>query len=139
MALSDNPWTETDSWYRESTKQGLTPWDWIISDYFIVSELAQAEAQSLLEENAAVGITSDQVARFLGKAVQPPSGTKFFLLRGVALNESTGNFSVFYQGRLVWVYHGSLGKRPAPMKRRALIAALNSQPQEVFVTCMMDE
>jgi hypothetical protein len=138
-ALGDAPWTEPDSWYRESATHDLSPWAWKRNDFFLVPARTQREAQSLLEESAAVGISSDQVTRFLGKAVSPPEGTRFFLLRGVALNEETGVFSVFSRDQLVWVYHGSLGRSPVPMKRRALIAALQDQPHEVYVTCTMDE
>ena len=128
-----------DAWYRGSGERELNPWRWRRIEHFVVPQEAQGEAQLRLEDRAAVELESGEAAGLLGKAIRPPRGTTLFLLRGVALNEDTGEFSVYSRGLSVWVHHGSLGRRPVSMKRKALIAALRRSPDEVFVTCMMEE
>ena len=58
---------------------------------------------------------------------------------GLVLTEGTGGFEVGVDGSSVHVQHNCLGRSPAPMRRKALVAVLPSLPKTVFVSCGMDE
>jgi hypothetical protein len=82
-------------------------------------------------------ITSEEAARLVGRTL--PGGGEYVLLRAVALYEGNGAFDVGVSGSAVHVHHGCLGKGPAPMKRKALVAVLPAVPETVFVSCSMAE
>lgn len=63
---------------------------------------------------------------------------KPYLVRGLVLNEETGNFTVYQIDNNVWVYHASLGEKMPPTKKRPLVLFLNSKPQNVYVGVGMD-
>lgn len=132
-------WTVKDTWYNAPMENGLVPWDWKENKIYEVKPELQNEAQSLLNEKQITQITLDQVNYFSGKELKNIAAYDFYLIRGVFLNEGTGYFSVYSKEKQVWVYHGSLGHSPVPMKRKALIVVLDEMPDIIFVTCMMDE
>ncbi|MHC4196028.1 MAG: hypothetical protein ACYSYU_07310 [Planctomycetota bacterium] len=132
-------WTTMDSWYKAPQEENLTPWTWNIIEHFEVEPEMKNKAQMLLLSEPIVGISQQQAFDFIGKTIVKPNGTEFYLVRGVALNEGTGSFSVYYHENRLWVYHGSLGKEPVPMKCKALVTYLSNKPSDIFVTCGMDE
>jgi hypothetical protein len=123
-----------DSWYRlPPDPNGFTPLD---KEQFtpVVSDL-QPEAQAALADVPAKRLTADEAARLAGRPM--PVGGEYVLLRAVMLFEGTGEFSVGVNGSVVHVHHGCLGRRPAPMTRKALVAVLPAVPESVFVSCSM--
>jgi hypothetical protein len=134
-----DPWTVKDSWYNKPEDKGLVWWDWEEQIVYEVDQSSQQDAQSLLAEKQITKLTIEQVNRLTGTEVEEIENHDFYLVRGVFLNEGTGEFVIYSNGKQLWVYHGSLGRSPVAMKRKALIVALDQMPDEVFVTCMMDE
>jgi hypothetical protein len=102
-----------------------------------VVETLEPEAQEALATSPAKRLTAEEAARLAGR--QLPQGAEYVLLRAVMLYEGTGAFEVGVQGGSVHVHHGCLGRGPAPMTRKALIAVLPAVPGVVFVSCSMAE
>jgi hypothetical protein len=98
----------------------------------------EGEAERLVSDAGVVGLTQPQAERFLAKSVTLREGQSLYLVRGIFLNPY-GRFKVYTKDGWVWVTHGSLGKRPLPMKRQALVLQLQQAPTRVFVTCTMAE
>ena len=134
-----NAWTIKDSWYHEPDETGLTPWDWNEIKYYEIKPNLQNEAQAILKDSQIIEISNKELIYFSDQPIQISGSKKMYLVRGVFLNEGTGSFSIYSKGNQLWVYHGSLGHNPVPMKRKALVIALNQKPVEIFITCMMDE
>jgi hypothetical protein len=128
--------TSVDSWYSPpSSSIDFTPLD---KEWFApVEDAHQMEAQAALADVSARRVTADEAARLVGRPLA--AGGECVLLRAVVLFEGTGGFDVGVSGRAVHVHHGCLGRRPAPMGRKALIAVLPAVPETVFVSCSMAE
>ena len=136
---TNSAWTSLDTWYNEPTQTEITPWEWEEIKYYEVNSSLQEEAQSHLINDSIKEITKKQITNYLNQTPTINKISKFFLVRAVYLNEYTGSFNVYRNNNELWVYHGSLGKYPVPMKRRALIVMLKQKPEVVYITCMMDE
>jgi hypothetical protein len=128
--------TSTDSWYSPPPSvAGFTAVD--KNNFAPVIESLQPEAQEALAASPARRVTAEQAERLAGR--QLPQGAEYVLLRAVALYEGTGAFVVGVQGASVHVHHGCLGRSPAPMTRKALVAVLPAVPGVVYVSCSMAE
>jgi hypothetical protein len=130
--------TSADSWY--APPPATTEFTPLAKEQFAqVDEALQSEAQAALAEVPVKRITAGEAARFAGKSL--PTGKECVLLRSVVLFEGTGafNIGIAIGGSSVHVHHGCLGRRPAPMKRKVLVAVLPSVPKTVFVSCSMAE
>ncbi len=102
-----------------------------------VIDTLQPEAQAALADVPVKSISADEATRLVGHPL--PAGAAFVLLRAVVLFEGTGTFSVGVSGTSVYVHHGCLGRRPAIMGRKALVAVLATVPETVFASCSMAE
>jgi hypothetical protein len=124
-----------DSWVAWPPDRDFAP---LGEDRFapVVAE-HQREAQAVLAESAAKLVSAEEAARLTGK--QLPVGGEYVLLRGVVLNEANGSFDVGLKGTAVHVFHGSLGRHPIPMRRKAVVAVLPAVPEMVYVSCGMAE
>lgn len=110
------------------------------SQFCPVSESKESEAESRLDGHEVVQVTEDDAAMLTNHGLQPVSGTKPFLVRGLYLNWGTGRFEVrVLRDHDVYVFHGCLGKHAVPMKRRALVLRLEHVPRHVYVDCGMAE
>ncbi|MBW3539677.1 MAG: hypothetical protein KY476_05350 [Planctomycetes bacterium] len=128
--------TARDSWY--SPPSGTSEFTLLDKDRFApVLDALQPEAQAALADGPATRVTADEAARLVGRPL--PAGAEYVLLRAVVLFEGTGTFDIGVSGAAVHVHHGCLGRRPAPMGRKALVAVLPAVPKEVFVSCSMAE
>jgi hypothetical protein len=128
--------TSTDSWYSPPPNTAeFAPVE--KERYSQVIPGLQSEAQTALSVLPVKRITAEEAARLAGRPL--PAGAEYVLLRAVVLNEGTGGFDVGIDGSSVHVHHGCLGRSPAPMTRKALVAVLPSLPRKVFVSCSMDE
>jgi hypothetical protein len=65
--------------------------------------------------------------------------TKPYLVRGLVLNEGTGNFSALLKDSTLWIEHGCLGRHPVPMKRQPVVVFLEEEPKTVYVEVSMAE
>jgi len=133
---NQSSWSHKDSWYHEPSVAGLTPWEWKQINFVEVDAAEQKEAQFLLTSSPLTELSKDQSEKF---ASYFSDSSNLYLVRSVYLNEGTGKFSVYKFNNKLWVYHGSLGHSSAPMKRKALVIALDRVPSEIYVTCSMDE
>ena len=128
--------TSADAWYSPpSSPSEFTSLD--KERFAPVADALQPEAQAALADVPAKRLTADEAARLVGRPL--PAGGEYVLLRAVVLFEGTGGFDVGVSGRSVHVHHGCLGRRPAPMTRKALVAVLPAIPETVFVSCSMAE
>jgi hypothetical protein len=128
--------SSADSWYSPPPfTADFAPLD---TDRFApVTEPFQPEAQAALASVPAKRLSADEAARLTGK--QLSAGGEYVLLRAVVLHEGTGGFDIGINGRAVNVHHGCLGRRPVPMRRKALVAVLPAVPETVYVSCSMAE
>jgi hypothetical protein len=124
-----------DSWYAPPPDREFDP----LGENRFAPVLAehQLEAQAALAETAAKRLSAEEAARLTGKRL--PADGEYVLLRGILLNEANGRFDVGVKGRAVYVYHGSLGRPPVPIRRKALVAVLPAVPETVYVSCGMAE
>jgi hypothetical protein len=128
--------SSVDAWFNPPPPS--MPFTTVEPDRVIpVSADLQPEAQVALTDVAFQRLTADEAARLAGKRL--PAGTEYFLLRGVVLNEGTGRFALRMGGQAVHVYHGCLGRRPVPMRKKAVVATLPTAPAEVYASCGMAE
>ncbi|MHC4431859.1 MAG: hypothetical protein ACYTBS_08475 [Planctomycetota bacterium] len=137
--VGNRAWTREDSWYTEP--ELALPWDAELK-YELISSVPSsglALAEQLLESRSWRRLSVAEVMELLGKDADTPTGKHLYLLRAVYLNAETGGFSVRHKDGIVHVHHSSLGRRAVPMKRGAVIVPLNSDPENVYVTCSMDE
>jgi hypothetical protein len=128
--------TSADSWYAPpSDPTGFAPLD---KERFapVVADL-QPQAQAALADVPAKRISAEEAARLVGRPLA--AGGECVILRAVVLFEGTGGFDVGVRGSAVHVHHGCLGRRPAPMTRKALVAVLPVVPESVLVSCSMAE
>jgi len=130
-------WTKEDSWYRPPLQDPRAAQAVAVDRSRIheVPATREKEAEDLLLETSARELTPEEAQHYSGQALDPIAGTKLYLVRGVLLN--SGVFTVFAKGRTLWVGHGSMGHRPVPMKRRALVLQLDQLPANVFCVCSM--
>lgn len=128
--------TSADTWYNPPT--GSADFTLLGKNQFapVVADL-QPEAQAELTEVPAKRLTAEEATRFVGSPL--PAGGECVLLRAVVLFEGTGGFDLGVRGSEVHVHHGCLGRRPAPMTRKAIVAVLQVFPDSVFVSCSMAE
>lgn len=110
----------------------------LAKDDFAVVTIDEAKALAKLESSPWVKITPQEAEQFLGRPFPEMNG-QLILLRALSLNEFNGAYSVTVHAGSVWVRHDSLGDRPFPINRRALIARLPALPSEVYVDCSMAE
>ena len=114
----------------ETTAQPLAP-----SDMAVVPQATRAQALKKLAKDPFVALTPAAVARLLpGQALPADAALKPYLVRGVALDETQGGFSVETNNGLVWVMFNCLSATPPPPSHRALVLFLASPPQQVFIT-----
>ena len=102
-----------------------------------VIDTLQPEAQAALADVPVKSISAEEATRLVGHPL--PAGAAYVLLRAVVLFEGTGTFRVGVSGTSVYVHHGCLGRHPAIMSRKALVAVLASVPEMVFASCKMAE
>jgi hypothetical protein len=112
---------------------------------FVVNAYTEFEKMAKIKEDAAKNpfLSADAAKILLDQATQyriASASTKDqlgklrpYLVRGLALNEETGYFSVYLVGSELWVYHSSSGKEQPPALRRPLIVFLKSKPSKVHV------
>lgn len=137
LAEDHRAFTSADSWYS-LPPSGTSEFTSLGQERFApVAEARHSEAQAALADVSAKRVTAEEAARLVGRPL--PVGGEYVLLRAVMLFEGTGGFDVGVSGRAVHVRHDCLGHRPAPMRRKALVAVLSSVPETVFVSCSMAE
>lgn len=128
-----------DPWYRMPPTQFVTgEVKEIPKGEFGLVTLNEVDALKRLSDSPFVEITATETESYLGRQLEGKNG-HLTLLRAVVLNEPTGGFSITRSNGNVRVHHGCLGKHPAPMTRRAIIARLPELPTEVYVDCSMAE
>jgi hypothetical protein len=131
-------WTQQDSWYRPppSTWRGNVAT--LDSRYVVViPEDKRAATGALLATTSVVLLSPVEASNLAGIDVTPDPDMRLYLLRAVYLNEGTGAFHVRQAGTELEVHHESLGRRPVPMNRAAVIVQFKELPTEVYVTCSM--
>jgi hypothetical protein len=134
--------TPKDSWYHEPAAALL----WELYDapldrtqFAPVQQSGRAAAEELLRETPFRRIDAEQAKVLLGKELTSEDGGELYLLRGLCLEEATGNFLVYARDGNVLVHHGCLGRHRVPMQRKAVVALLPTPPTELYVTCSMAE
>jgi len=140
----EEPWA-TDPWFRPVPE--LT-WDWeeILKERISpVPSVSQAEAIRLLTDAPVVELSDKDVKTFAPMLQSQPVGLKPYLIRGVFMQGpdgkpmGTGHFFTHHRGKDVLVEFGCLGRKSWGMRKGPLVIWLPFKPEEVFVTCGMDE
>ncbi len=106
--------------------------NWLDRDRFapVVGPL-RAEAVAALANASVLRLTAVEAARFAGREL--PVGGEFFLLRGAAMGETHGSYSVSTFDGSVNVMHTCLGRPSGPVTHNAVVAALSEMPKAVYV------
>ena len=128
--------TSADSWFSPPPDPAaLVPLE--KERFAPVAEPLQPEAQAAFVEVPAKRITAEEAHRLVGRPL--PAGGECILLRAFVLFQGTRAFDVGVNGSSVCVRHFCLGRRSAPMGRKALVAVLPSVPKTVYISCSMAE
>jgi len=132
-----------DAWFRPDTGSGLMEQRYALPGSYVrvVPQPAQQRAQAALASRPWRQLSqmeADKLETPLSSLPRVPN-RKLYLLRGIVLNELTGSFEVFENSGRVLVHHGSLGRRPVPMRRIVIVALLRMDPNEVYVSCSTSE
>jgi hypothetical protein len=109
------------------------------SNGFEVNASANAAAEQRLSSAEAERISRDEVTKYAAKPLKLAQHEEPYLVRGLYLNRGTGGFTVKYDGRDLYVHHGSLGHHAVPMSRQPLLVALPRAPEHVYVLVSMAE
>ena len=127
-----------DSWATESPYRCDEQWQDIDPRliHVVPSQNLQG-AVELLRSASIVPLSPPQAAHLAGKQLTAVTGTNFYLVRAVALNE--GGYTLSTRNHVLWVGHNCMGGTPVWMKRRALVVQLPFEPGSVYVTCHMTE
>lgn len=132
-------WTTKDSWYSYPDKRISAAWEFEEIAFSEVKYKYEADAIKLLESSQIHEISKEKMLEFAQTPLKYNKNMNFYLVRALYLNKGTGGFSVSAQGNQLWVSHGSLGHSAVPMSRTALVIALKEKPQDIYITCSMDE
>jgi len=124
-------------------------WEQFPKEHFApVPHASQAEAIRLLSDSPVVELSDKDLKTFAPTFQSPTDGLKRYLIRGVFVQGrdrkpmGTGSFETYHQGKNVLVYFGCFGRsswRSWGMGKGPLVIWLPFKPEEVFVTCSMDE
>ena len=131
-----------NDWYTgiPQSVSDLAEWRGLESDkVHVVIPAMLPKAYEELKINTFKKITHKQTSELLGYEPSHIANTKLFLVRSVLINEKTGGYYVSTLNGNLWVHHGSLGRKPVDIKRRALVLQLKEVPQQVYVTCSIAE
>lgn len=133
-----------DSWYTKGHPSGPeltrlgTSWKPLGEKLvYEVRAEARAEAVAMLDSEPLREIGVEKAAELIG--FDPPSGERkrICLVRGVVLDRRTGRFTVYVQGRELFVHHECRGSKAMPMERQPLVVVLEDRPEAVWVGCDM--
>jgi len=108
-------------------------------DWAQVKASTSYEAERRLAGSEFVLISDEDANRYLAAPLKAGASLKLFLVRGLYLNRDTGHFIVTFDGKDLFVFHGSLDRSAVPMKRQPIIVALPTPPLHVYVTASMAE
>ncbi|KKL55015.1 hypothetical protein LCGC14_2259630 [marine sediment metagenome] len=138
--IDERAWTRTDTWYspRPVDVGASEVWSDVPSGkVHEVTPGKRAEAESLLKDVSVYQVTARRASQLTGRSLPARTDSVYCLTRAVYLNRGTGRFSVMKSGPAIRVGHGSLGARPVPMKRQALVIELDELPKVLYVDCSM--
>lgn len=85
-----------------------------------------------LKEAPIIQITPEKVQSYTGVKLSEPTNGKYFLVRAVHGYFSSGEYTVTYDGKSLFVHHQSLGSCML-YYQRALVLILPSKPNQVFI------
>jgi hypothetical protein len=132
---STRAWTKEDSWYAPKPTVSTIVRQVAGENVAPVRLDRISAAERMLESASFVPIPADEAGELSGKAWE---SKRLFLVRGVALNESTGGFAVLLLADDdIVVMHSSLGGSAVPMRRHPVIVELERVPRHVFTECSM--
>jgi hypothetical protein len=125
------PWEQpADPWLAPAPAGAAH--NWLDRDRFApVTEPLRAEAVAALAATSVLRLTAAEAARFAGREL--PADGEFFLLRGAAMGETHGSYSVSTFGDSVNVMHMCLGRPSGPVTHGAVVAAFPTTPKAVYV------
>lgn len=130
-----------DAWYRLPTD------DFILSaekkerdpaTFARVVDAKLSESISRLENTPCIEVTEQEATELAGRPIGGTGG-RLFLLRALCWDTPHGGFTVSWKPNAVWVSHGTLGRHPIPVLRKAVVARLPDKPTDVFVDLQMAE
>jgi hypothetical protein len=130
--------SKTDAWFKPPDQWSAAR-DAASVQWVEVKPSASAEAERRLSSTAAERVSSDEASTYAGKPLKIGEHEEPYLVRGLNLNRGTGGFTVRFDGRDLYVHHGSLGRHAVPMSRQPLLVALPRPPEHVYVSVSMAE
>ena len=138
MCRDHRVWNARDSWYAPPPGSiDLWTWPEITSRERIIEVQSDCvlEAERMLAEVCLVEITLRKARELTHSHIVLPRGCNPYLVRGVALEGGTGQFSIQHKDRSLVVKYGTLGHGPLPMKKQPLLLLLDQKPDVVYCTC----
>lgn len=130
--------TPSDPWLRPPSVEVITSSKEIDRANFVLVTAQEAEAVARLKDAAWIELKPEEADEFAGQPIGGQGG-KFVLLRAVSWDTPHGGFTLSWWPRAVRVTHGSLGRHPLPVIRRAIVARLPDLPTDVYVDLCMAE
>ena len=104
------------------------------SDYRTVPVLKMPQAELLLQTAALVPLTEAQALELSGGQAAAKPG-KPYLLRAVGAFQGSLHLEVCNRANGdIWVGSGAISRCPVPIQRLAIVAWLDQQPKNVYVT-----
>ena len=125
-----------DTWYR-APPDSLPPFGakWYRAAFVArVLDSKQAFAQKQLINAAFVPLSPAEAHALVGEKL-PGSELRYVLLRALEYPERPGEFQVWEKNGVVNVTFATLGDTPPRAKRAAIVAHLQREPVDVFVSC----
>jgi hypothetical protein len=85
-----------------------------------------------LHDRQVVQLPRDELGQMLGKDMEAPQGSKFYLVRGLSFTDGAGKMRVYSKDAFLWVRHETLG-RPREATSSPVVVIHTQEPAAVFV------
>lgn len=129
------------SWFSVPAKDMKGP-NTVEALYCPIPEQERKEYIEKLEDKEIFSISISDAMRICGKRViESDKRTDFhpYVVRGLFVNEYTGEYRVVVHHQDLWVSHNSLAKGGTPVEKSALVVFLRTRPETIYVTAYADE
>lgn len=130
--------TNNDAWFK-APDQRTSARDAQGVKLVEVRTSAISGAEQRLSAADVVRISPDEVPHYASEPLKLGQHDECYLVRGLCLNRGTGRFTATFDGRDLYIHHGSMGHHAVPMQRQPLLVALPKTPEHVYVTVSMAE
>lgn len=126
-----------EPWYRFTKESWLSEKE--LDPQFVFPVVTLSEAVKKLHDAPLIELNDEEVYQLTQKKAHFKD-RKPFLVRGLAINPQSGQFSVYHKKNAIFVLHESIGSAQMQEEHRVpVVLWLTNKPEDVFVDCQIAE